>query len=192
MFICTLVALLVIPVLSRPIHASEITRSDSLEIGIHYVENVNDNGFHDFWRHGRGAGLFVSMPLRYGDVRGGVRVLSFRRKLDGIPGFQSYFFYLGMGEKRAVTPWLGMHAGIDVGSEQMTFDDKVEGGTNLESEFAVNLGARLIFTMQDQWSLNVSGDYEVIFTNKPIRLFVIAVGVSYSFPTPHWVKEFLR
>jgi hypothetical protein len=192
LFICLLLAFLIFPALIYPAAASGAPRPDSLEIGIHYTENVGSNGFHAFWRHGRGAGVFVAMPVHSVDVQGGVRALSFGRKPDGVPGFHSFFVYLGLGKKWTLTPWLGLYSGIDVGSEQMLFDVGVEGGNSLESEFAVNIGARLIPALRDGWALNVSGNYEVFFTHKPIRLFVITVGVSRSFSTPGWVKEFLR
>jgi hypothetical protein len=191
-FICSFIALLSVQSFSSPACAADSIPSDSLEVGISYIENVNSNGFHDFWKHGRGIELFTAMPLYYGSIQGGVRILSFGQKAEGIPGFQSHYFYLGLGKKWPLAPWLGLHTGIDIGSEQMWFDDDVEGGTNLESEFAMNVGARLICSMNTHWMLNVSGNYEVIFTHKPIRLVVAAVGVSYSFSTPHWVKEFLK
>jgi len=191
-FICSLITVLSVQTSPLPAHASDTAPSDSLEIGVSYIENVNGNGFHDFWKHGRGVELFAAMPCYCGSVQGGVRILSFSQKVSGIQGFQSHYFYLGLGKKWALAPWLGLHTGIDIGSEQMLFDDRVEGGTNLESEFAVNAGARLICSMRNNWMLNVSANYEVILTHKPIRLVVAGVGISYSFSTPRWVKEFLK
>jgi hypothetical protein len=192
LFISSFLAFFLCPTFISPAAASGASHPDSLEVGLYYTENVNYNGFHDFWRHGKGGGLFVAMPVHVIDVQGGARALSFGRKPDGIPGFHSVFIYLGLGKKWTLTPWLGLYSGIDVGSEQMLFDVGDEGGNSLESEFAVNLGARLIPALRDGWALNVSGNYEVIFTHKQIRLFVITVGVSRSFTMPRWVKEFLK
>jgi len=190
--LCFFVALLVLSFFPASSHGSGTANYDSLEVGVHYIENVNYNGFHDFWRHGRGAGVFAVMPVYPGDVQGGVRFLSFGRKPDGVPGFKSVFVYLGLGKKWTLVPWLGLYTGIDVGSEQMLFDERVEGGNSIESEFAVNFGARLSPALRDNWALNISGNYEVVFTHKPIHLVVITVGVSRSFTTPRWVKEFLQ
>jgi hypothetical protein len=191
-FIGLFILLLVILAPPPPVLASDTASLDSPEIGLQYIENIHDNGFHDFWKHGRGAELFIAVPLDYGNVQSGMRVLSFDQRFTGIPGFNSYYFYLGLGGKWTPVPLLGVYAGIDVGSELMSFDERVEGGTNLESEFAVNLRSRLSYLFRETWALNLSGNYEVIMTHKRIHLFFFAVGLSRSFSTPGWVKGFFE
>ena len=164
---------------------------DSLEIGLQYVTNTNRNVFHEFWEPGNGVVGWLGVPFYYGDVRAGIQLLPYAGKGKGISDFQSSFIYLGWSIRWALPYRFDWFNGLSVGSTIMTFDS-AEGYTRNESELGVTLTSSLRYFVKPRWAFRLSSDYHTIFTNKPIKLTFISVGLSYTLATPSWMKTFLK
>ncbi len=177
---------------SHPVSAHKSDAFDSLQIGLQYVSNTNRGTFHDFWKQTIGFEGFVEMPFYLGDVQVGVQVLSYTGNQLGVPGFQNLFIYAGWGKRWALPTRLSCFAGLSIGNNIMIFEREAAKSYRLETEYGVNLNARLGYRIYEKWSIDISGSYLVVFTHKQIRLAFLSAGISRSFGMPKWLKEFLR
>ncbi|NIM19316.1 MAG: hypothetical protein GTO51_02945 [Candidatus Latescibacteria bacterium] len=176
----------------NPAQAGDAKAFDSLEAGLGYVVNTNRNDFHARWKPQWGAEGFIQTPFYYGDVQVGIRVVSYSRRIDGVPDFHSLFVSVGWGKRWDLPYNLEGFVGFSVGSDQMIFEEEDLSGSKLETESGTSFNARLSYPIYGKWAFNMSGNYTVILTQRRIKLAFLSAGISRSFSLPDWIKEFLR
>ena len=168
---------------------------DSLKIGLKFLKNTNHNIFHDIWKPNTGVEGFIETPFYFGTIQAGIQFMSFTSELETIPNFQSFLYYIQWG-KMIETPFkINWTNSVRFGSYAMRIDETHfpnSLGIITENELAVGLDSQLDYSYLNNWSLNLSTTYLVVYTHKRIKLLFVSLGFTRSFRTPTWLKEFLK
>jgi len=163
---------------------------DKSTFALSYIKTTEYNGLDTYWNIENGFGGYFQTPFYIGDVSVGISHTSFKGLKSKYPDFSSNYIYLS---------WIGvvdlplnssLGAGIKIGSYLMTFEsDTLNSFQENESELAI--GPYAIFTMPlfSQFSLNLSGEFITVFTNRSMKFINLSAGISYSFATPNWLRR---
>ncbi|MCH8294820.1 hypothetical protein IH992_27360 [Candidatus Poribacteria bacterium] len=168
---------------------------DSLEIGWQYVMNINRNRFHDFYQPVKGFEGFAEMPFYYGDIQIAIQALSYSAvNRDRTQDFEGIFTQLKWGKKYRLLYGVRWFTGIGVGFNAFLPRQRAlpELAHFTETELSVGLNTHFSYPIHKNWTVRISGDYNYIFTYKPIQLAYFSTGIGYSFDTPKWLKGFLE
>ncbi len=163
---------------------------ETLRLDLNLVANVNRNTFHEYWSPDPGVELNVAVPFYFGTLEAGFHYASFDGKAPEQPDFVSLFPYVGWSYDWRLAPRLDLDTGMRLGSLFTRFE---RGGETLtEQEFGIGLGSRFRYAVAGAWSVDLAAEYRVLFTHERMRLLFIAGGISRSFTTPRWLREFLE
>jgi hypothetical protein len=170
----------------RPAAFETITPSVSL------ARNLNRNAFHEQWSPGTGIVLAAELPFYAGQVEAGVEQLGYESRSAGVPGFRGRWFFVGWGLELAPVAPLRLKPGVRLGSYAMRFDEaSLPEGRRHESEVAFELVSRAALRLGARWSVSVSGHYRLVDTDPVIRHVNLAAGLSRTFDSPRWLRDFL-
>ena len=171
----------------------ETAAFSTIKIGMNYLQNVNRTIFHNYWDPKSGCDLFMEFPFYFGTIKTGLHLFSYKSRESGVPGFRTYFYYIGWGLEVPLIKILKSYWGFSIGSHQMTFDDKEINETQVtESELSSSFDAGLRFKIRRQTYLHLGSNYLIIYTHKRIELFFISFGIATLFKTPGWLRKFLE
>lgn len=162
---------------------------DTLTIAVHAVANVNRNEFHDYWEPRPGLEIQFTTPFYLGTGEAGVHYAGFEAKHPEQPDFTTLFVYLGWGYEWSIVERLGWYNGLRTGSFIMVFDSPEERLSEQEFAFAFNSQAR--YRLTGRWALEIAARYRIVFTHERLRYVFLAAGISHSFGTPQWLRDFL-
>jgi len=168
---------------------------ESFSIGIDLLANVNSNQFHEYWDSKYGVEGFFSAPFYFGYIQLGASYMSFTGKSSSQPNFKSYLFYLQWGYKFVLISNFDLFINALIGIYQMNFDESstvVSPGQLTEREFSAGLSTSLTYSISNSWRININARYIRIFTHTQINLIFISAGITKSFSSPDWLKDFLR
>jgi hypothetical protein len=160
-----------------------------ISVGIDITANINHDTLHEYWDAGPGFELSFDTPFYFGRAELGAQYQHFTAKEQAQPDFESLFAYLGWGYDWAMSPKLGWYNGLRAGSFIQRYD--ISGSEKHEQELGLSLVSRFRLSLGAGWNVDVSARYREVFTHERIRLFYIAGGISRSFKSPRWLKEFL-
>lgn len=165
---------------------------ESISIALSLSRNVNRNSFHNQWSPGTGIGGGVELPFYAGAAELGVEHLGFRSRTPEVPGFSARYYYVGWGLEVAPASRVRLKPGIRIGSYAMRFDDaSLPEGREHESEIALELLSRAAWRVDERWRGSVAAHYRVVLTEPRMRLFTLSAGISRTFDTPKWLRDFL-
>lgn len=171
--------------ISPPFSKIELTGSVS--------SDINDDLLSNYWTSGKGIAGAVGMPFYWGSIQVGALLLPFKSKSDRYPDYNSLMIFLGWGRKIKLPLNLDFYAGLKIGTVSMDFnDDTVNTHLKTESELAAGLNFRLDYNFAGNFALNISAEATRIFTHKRIELLLISGGLSYTFNSPKWFKDFFN
>lgn len=167
----------------------------TLSLGVNYQSNINQNDFHKYWLADGGIEGYFSTPFYFGNTQFGVTYMSFSAKSDDHPDFYSLLLYLQWGYKFSLPLNSSLAINASTGLFQMNFDDNdlyVDPGLLSERELSVGLNALLSYSIYNDWHLNLQLNYLNVFTYKKIQLIILGLGISKTFPSPQWLKDFFN
>ena len=168
---------------------------ESFSIGINILSNVNSTQFHEYWDPKYGAEGFINTPFYFGNIQLGVSYMPFKSRSSNQPDFKSYLFYLQWGYTFNLISNFELSINGLIGIYQMNFDENstaVASGQLTEREFSAGLSTSLSYTFFNSWRINLNANYIRIFTHTRINLIFIAAGITKSYSSPDWLKDFLR
>lgn len=155
--------------------------------------NTNANEFHQFWHPGQGLGIAVTFPFYLGQFMAETNALEFHGRNSSITDFRTFQIYAGWGQSVTILPRVKWLNGIALGNNFMVFAaGDASRGVKTESEFGLTLKSQLDYFIGPNWSVTAGLQRQLLFTYKRIRLTFVSLAFSYSFNTPHWLKEFMR
>ena len=177
------------------LYAEKDKAFSSINIVIQYAVNTNENSFHELWEHDLGIEGFIETPFYFGCVQAGVHLDSYFSKNDEMADFQTFCLYIGWGKSCSLPLGTKIFAGINIGSTFITLDKKksqYEDQYDIEQELRTAFDCRLIFPVCKKWNLYFSNSYSIIYTFHRIRLNYISAGISCTFVSPQWFREFTK
>ena len=168
---------------------------ETFSLGINYQSNISRNEFNKYWLSDGGLEGFFSTPFYFGEAQFGLVYTSFSAKSDEQPDFQSFLFYLQWGYKFNLLTNFSFALNVSAGLFQMSFSDfdtDVDPGLLSERELALGVSTIFSYTFFSNWNLNLQVNYLHVFTNKKIEFMNLGIGVSKTFSSPQWLKDFFN
>ncbi|MBT8379956.1 MAG: hypothetical protein KJN64_12085 [Ignavibacteria bacterium] len=168
---------------------------ETFSIGINYQSNINQNDFHKYWLAEGGIEGYFAAPFYFGTTQFGLTYTSFSAKSDQQPDFESFLFYLQWGYKFNLLANFSLAFNTSTGLFQMNFDDfdlEVDPGLLSERELVMGVNTVISYTFYKDWNINFQLLYLHVFTHKKIELVNLSLGISKTFLSPKWLKEFLN
>ena len=160
---------------------------------LNLLTNTNRSTFHQYWDPRYGMEVIGEMPFYLGSVEGGLHLFSFNGKSADYPEFMSIYIFAGWGINISFGPDLRWYNGLRIGTYQMSFDDSEIHPTQvLESELGTGLSTRIDIGIYRRLNFHLGADYIVIFTHKKLEFAIVKTGISYTFDSPGWLKEFMK
>ncbi|RJP62260.1 MAG: hypothetical protein C4539_18790 [Ignavibacteriales bacterium] len=165
----------------------------SLSLGINILKNKPDKDFNNYWNSDLGIEGRFETPFYFGDLQAGGILLPFKSKNINQPDFNSYFIFMGWGKKVNLPLKLFFFSTIKAGSFVMNFNlDSLGSTQKIESElglgFKAGLGTHLFSPVQAFAGVEALQ----VFTRHKISFILFSAGLTYSFATPVWLKDFLE
>lgn len=165
---------------------------ETLGVTLAAVGNVNRNFFHETWGPGLGVAAAIELPFYAGHAELGAEQLTFDSRVSGVPGFRARYLFVGWGLETPVRRRFRWRNGLRLGSYMMRFEDEsLPDHRRHESEVGLELGSRLGWSPIARWQFSVAGQYRLILTEPTIRHVYLTAGVTRTFGTPQWLRDFL-
>lgn len=163
------------------------------KLNFNVVINKSTDELDRLWNSQKGFEGSLEMPFYYGNIQAGVRYIPYKEKKYFYHDFSTFFYFAGWGKELNLPLQFKWYNGFKVGAYAMAFhDDSLTIYQKDETELAAGINSRMSLELVKNLFLDVAADYTAVFTHKRIELFLISAGVSYSFKTPYWFKEFLK
>ncbi|MCW9709216.1 outer membrane beta-barrel protein [Fodinibius salsisoli] len=184
-------------------------RQLSLDVG--GATSILENTFSQHWNPSPSLHLGGRINYHLGNLEAGVRYTDYSANDPSYEGrnpaeevrFTSYFVYIGWEYPFTLSEGLTFAPGLRFGNNFLTFKNTKtyppDGSFGeyvfdpKESEFTYELLTRLEYSLGDSpWALYSTFSYSRTLTYHPMTVGLLSVGVSYSFSTPGWIKNFLQ
>lgn len=188
----------VIPASAQPVPGAP----QPMKLSVHSGTVLSSNEFTQTWSPRPGLHLNLRVPYHRIYLELGSRYMRFEGEAptETDSDFHSILFYLGAAYPVAVTERFSISPAVRFGNNLMIFDEPevFEKGSfrfktdPAEMEFSYELALRNEFMITDRWSVHAALSYNRTLTNFAIPLTMISAGVSYAFPEPRWLKNFLQ
>lgn len=167
--------------------------------------SVLQNTFTKNWESSPAFHLGTRINYHAGNLEAGLRYTGYdvSNPNYGAADFSSYFIYIGWEYPVTLFRGLTLAPGLRFGNNFISFDSpKVYPPTSgwgaypfdpHESEFAYELVARLEYSPGNSaWRIHSGFAYNRTLTYHPLLVGLISFGISRSFATPSWFKDFLQ
>ncbi len=179
-----------------PVAVAQPAAFETLEVGVGGMGTFADAPFRNFWDPGPGAEAWVEMPFYLGQIRLGESV-AWHEAVEAepdtaVPDFVAVYTFAGWGVGVALPAGVRLALGLRAGILNMRFDTDAPVAVRSEAELAAGFDLRASMPLAAGWRLTASGTAVRVFTAERIDLRLVQVGVSRTFGTPEWLKEFLR
>jgi hypothetical protein len=166
---------------------------DTITLTVQVVGATALGSFTDYWDPLPGGRVDVVTPVHAGIARAGVHVFGHDAVDPTVPAFGSVYAYLGWAYEWKLPLSLAGAAGVEMGVAYMLFDDEsTDSAREAETELGFGITSQLAYAFTPCWSVLITGDYRQILTYRPIEYVFYGVGLSRTFSTPGWLKEFLE
>ena len=166
---------------------------DTITLAIQGVGATALGSFTDDWDPSPGGRVELVTPVYAGIARAGVHVFHHDAVDPAVPAFGSVYAYLGWAYEWKLPLSLMGSAGVEIGVAHMLFDDEsTDSARREETELGFGITPQLAYALTPCWSVLVTGEYRQILTSRPIEYVLYGVGLSRTFSTPDWLKEFLE
>lgn len=178
---------------------------DRATLDVNSAISVLHNAFTRNWESQPSLHLGTRINYHAGNLEAGVRYTDYTASNPdfGDAGFSSYFIYIGWEYPLKLFKRLKFGPGLRFGNNFISFDNpKVYPPTNgwaeypfdpHESEFAYEIFTRLEYNPGNSpWHIHSSFAYNRTLTYHPMPVGLISFGISRSFATPSWLKDFLQ
>lgn len=176
-----------------------------LALDVSGARSVLQNSFTNNWQSSTALHLGTRLNYHAGNFEAGMRYANYTSQNPDFPkaDFSAFFIYIGWEYPFALADGLSLAPGLRFGNTFLSFDNPktyppVSGWNKYpfdpnESEFAYELFLRLEYTVaQSPWSIHSSFAYNRTLTYHPLPVGLISLGISRSFDTPSWLKDFLK
>ncbi|MBN2571223.1 MAG: hypothetical protein JXA68_03785 [Ignavibacteriales bacterium] len=168
---------------------------ENIQVGANYFNNFNKNEFHKYWNSTNGAGAYLKTPFYFGFIKIGLNYSDCQSKSNEQPDFVNLIAYLDWGKEFQLPLDICVSTFFKIGISQMDFERSalfVHEGFLLERELLIGTGFIISYDLIDRLQIFTGLDYQKTFTQKPMELSFLQIGLSYKFDSPEWLKDFLK
>lgn len=163
------------------------------KINFNIVINKSTDELNRLWLPQKGLEGSIEMPFYYGNILAGMRYLPYKEKEPYYHDFSTFYYFVGWGKEISLPLKIKWYNGFKVGGFVMEFHiDSLSAYKRDETELSAGFNSRISLELINNLFLDIAADYDAVFTHKRIEMFLISGGISYSFKTPDWFKEFLK
>lgn len=195
-FFAPALKLILLFVLSLPLFAQNQNAFETFTIGADYTSNINKETLHNYWDSKNGFNAYFSTPFYFGNAQLGLIYLPFEGKTVEYPSYNSNLLYVQWGYELNLPINFFISFNVLAGVYSLNYDEAAEEmispGEISEREFSSGLSSMLGYKIFGGWNLNFSTSYLNIFTSKEINLINISFGLSKTFDSPQWMRDFLE
>ena len=175
---------------------------ERIRVHISYLNNVNNNYFHDYWKGNDAFQIDFETPFYAGEFFVNSRYTPFSGNTTQVPGIENYQFSLGWGLREDVISKIKI--GVSFGAlfstfrfgklteEQKKISRRHLGSRSTENEVGFLLSVDLNYAINDYMGIRVYASRSIIYTKNKIKLNYISTGFYRSFETPNWLKQILK
>lgn len=165
----------------------------STRLNLNIVINKSTDELNRLWNAQKGFEGSIEWPFYYGTVVGGVRFLPYKAEGNIHHDVASVFYFAGWGKEMNLPLTLSWYGGFKVGAFEMFYDgDSLTEEQHHKLQLSAGVTSRMSIEIIHHCFTYFSADYAAVFTHKRIELFLLSAGISYSFATPVWLKDFLK
>ena len=167
----------------------------TISFGINAVKDFHEGSFQKDWEPQLGIEGYFNTPFYLGTFYTGITYSAFGSKVNGAPDFRMFFFFIQWEYKVQLTRGINFALGGRTGLSEMRFEENdIVSDKNLlnETEFTAGIVARIGVEIASDWQFNLSANYIDIFTYPRMYSLYLGAGISKSFVTPDWLKDFLQ
>jgi hypothetical protein len=150
------------------------------------------NDFGNHWSSAPGIAATIESPFYAGHAELGIDFMTFDARDPAVPGFSARYLFVGWGLEAKPMARLALKQTLRLGTYAMHFDAaSLPASARNESEMALDLVSRVAWRAAGPWQLSVSGQYRTVLTDPLIRHLYLSAGISRSFTSPEWLRDFL-
>lgn len=147
----------------------------------------------EYWKSNSGVSGSIQTPIYFGDFNFGFQYIPLKGNRNKYPDTKLFFVSVGWLGKLNLPLRFSLAAGIKAGSVVMTFaDDTISTFQRNESELGVAASAKANWELFSGFGIETGVDFITIFTKRKVKYYVISGGLTYSFDSPGWLKEFFE
>lgn len=188
--------------LSNVACGQSLNKDNAIFIGFNTGISVIENSFTNEFSPSPAVSLNIGFPYLSGQLEGGVRYLRFdghaHTKVNS--DFKSFYIYGGYYYPFRITDWYELGPALRIGYKLLYFqearvykDETFRYKTEMvEGEFAYELALRNQFRISNHLFIQASILYNHTYTNIPLPLTMVSVGISYAFSEPEWIKTIIK
>ena len=147
-----------------------------------------------YWKTGPGLGVRIDTPFYLGNVFGLVQTAQVT-PLAGVdvPAYRSVHAAAGWGAPVALPLGVRVMPALRIGTYHMRFDDpQVSAAVANETELTAGVDVRVRVPLGGGWAGSGSVAVLRVFTNQPIDMRIVEVGISRRLATPNWLRRALE
>lgn len=184
---------------------------EQLSLDVGGATSILETSFSNNWHASPSFHFGTRVNYHWGNLEAGLRYTNYSADNPSYEGhnineevtFTSFFVYIGWEYPLALSEHLTLAPGLRFGNNFLSFQNPKsyppEGpfGEYVfdpnESEFTYELLARLEYNFANSsWAAYSSFSYNRTLTYHPMAVGLLSIGVSRSFATPSWLKNFLQ
>ena len=157
--------------------------------------NFTGNDFSNYWKSNLGFGGEFSFDHPIGELGVGLNYMRFNTKIDFAKSFEGLDYYILYRGSINLINSVNFSLGFNAGIFEFRFDDDddIQGeAERIEREFAINLVTGVSFQFLESLNADFETSYKHIYTKKKIELFFFSFGITKSFSSPDWLREFFE
>ncbi|MDE2732032.1 MAG: hypothetical protein OXU68_13930 [Bacteroidota bacterium] len=143
--------------------------------------NMNRNGFHDYWKSGRGGGVTLTTPFYWGTLEMGATVHRYHAKAD-VTEFGVVWAYTGVRKGWQLAEAVSVQPGIRLGMYRMSFDDAETSfyGVATESDLTLSSGAVVRYELKEYLLAFVRVDFVRVHTRPLLHYWYLSGGIAFD------------
>lgn len=183
-------------------HSQSLNNDNAIFIGVNGGLSPIENSFTKEFTPSPAVSFNISFPYLAGRLEGGIRYIHFdgHANTNVNSDFKSFYIYAGYYYPFKITDWYSLGPVLRIGYILIYYQDRriyTDGPfqyktERVEGEFAYEFALRNQFQISNHLLLQASIFYNHTYTNIPLPLTMVSVGISYAFSEPEWFKTIIK
>ncbi|OGU56856.1 MAG: hypothetical protein A2V66_14630 [Ignavibacteria bacterium RBG_13_36_8] len=173
----------------------ENSEFNRITVGFSAVKDYLYSDLQYYWEPQVGFEGYFNTPFYFGNIQAGVTYCRYIGYTSQQPNFLSMIYYIQWEKEIYLSSPISIAFGGRIGLMDMTFDEteSITEKTLLnESDLMVGIISKLNLNLPEGWTITIHGSYMTVFTSKKMEMVYAGIGLTKTFLTPDWLKEFFE